>query len=569
MSNRRRAVLLPLSLGVAGCDGGERYVHVPADLILTGGNVVTMDLSGPTGATAIAVTNGRVVGVGTDAGIAQWTGPNTVTESIAGKTVIPGLIDAHAHLVWGGEDLEIIDLTTATSMDDLLKAVSDYAAANRTKAWAQGAGWDAPTFEGQMDKSLLDAIVPDRPVCLTSADGHSVWVNSAALAEAGITGATPNPAGGEILHESDGTPTGVLREAAEDLVLNIIPPFTDDVDDAGLTAALALAHSHGITTVVDANFAEEVMKTYQRADAAGTLGMRIYGAVEVSPGLDFHQINAIAAERDDVAQASPSGLLHIDAAKFYLDGVIESETAYMLEPYEDGTNGPKLFSDTQLDQHFSQADAAGLQIHIHMIGDGAVRQGLDAIERLSADGPENSDRRPLFAHIEVIDPVDLPRFAELGVYADFQPLWAFPDTYISTLTIPKIGDDRAAWLYPIGDMVTSGANVVAGSDWDVSDNNPFAAMEVAITRQDPDNPADTLNVNEAVDLDTIMAAYTRDGARAVFGENELGTITVGKDADFAVLDQDPWAISTTQLSDVTVSSTWVNGAAVWRAPTGG
>ena len=176
-----------------------------------------------------------------------------------------------------------------------------------------------------------------------------------------------------------------------------------------------------------------------------------------------------------------------------------------------------------------------------------------------------ADRRTLAAHIELIDPADVPRFAELGVYADFQPLWAYPDTYIVDLTLPVIGDERAAWLYTIGDVVASGATVVAGSDWDVSDINPFAAMEVAITRQDPDDPGEALGPEQAVGIDTILAAYTRDGARAVFGEDDLGTLEVGKYADLVIVAQDPYTIDLAALSDLVVESTWVGGAEVFDA----
>lgn len=553
---RRFTLILPL---LAGCAPAAR--PAPADTVFTGGMVRSMALDGAT-AQALAVRDGRVVFVGSGEGAAAYEGEGTRVVDLAGRTVIPGLIDSHAHLVWGGEDLQIVDLSVATSMEELLAAVSAWAAANPGAEWVQGSGWDAPTFEGQMDKALLDAIIPDRPVYLGSADGHSAWVNSVALALAGITDETADPPGGIIVRDDSGEATGVLRESAEELVLGLIPPFTEEEDDAGLAQALELAHSHGITTVIDANCAEEVLGAYLRADAAGTLKLRVYGAVEVLPTLD-PQVDAIVAERDDIT----SDLVHVDAVKLYLDGVIESGTAYLQEPYSDGTNAAPLFSDAQLDRFFLAADDAGLQIHLHAVGDGAVHQLLDAIERLDQVTPvaQAADRRTLAAHIELIDPADVPRFAELGVYADFQPLWAYPDTYIVDLTLPVIGDERAAWLYTIGDVVASGATVVAGSDWDVSDINPFAAMEVAITRQDPDDPGEALGPEQAVGIDTILAAYTRDGARAVFGEDDLGTLEVGKYADLVIVAQDPYTIDLAALSDLVVESTWVGGAEVFDA----
>ena len=549
--------IVALCMVCLGCSHGTPGSPIPADLVLQNGRIYTMDLALPE-VTGLAVSDGRITMVGTDEEAAAWIGPDTVVEDLGGRAVLPGFVDAHTHLVWGGESSLIIDLTVATSMDELLAAVTAYATANPDEAWVQGSGWDAPTFEGQMHKSLLDAIVPDRPVVLTSADGHSIWVNSVALEMAGITAETPDPAGGVIEHDEDGEPTGVLRESASSLVLFLVPPFTKAQDDAGFATAQALALSLGITTVIDANGAEEVLGAYARADAAGTLRLRVYAAVEAFPSELYPlQISAIAAMRDEIS----SELLHISGVKFYLDGVLESGTAVLNEPYEDGSNGRQLFTDAQLDTYFGQADGEGLQIHVHAIGDGAVRQMLDAIERL----PDQADRRPLAAHIELIDPVDVLRFAELGVYADFQPLWAYPDPYIVDLTIPVIGEDRAPWLYPIGSMAASGATLVAGSDWDVSDMNPFAAMEVAVTRQDPDAPGDVLYEEERVDLATILAAYTRDGARAVFAEDDLGTLTPGKLADLVVLDRDPFAIGSEELSEVKVLSTWVEGQAVFRA----
>lgn len=547
-----RRLTLPLLLGACS---PEATPPRPADVVLTGGVVYTME-PGALAMEAVALSEGRIVAVGSSASIAAYIGPDTTVEALEGRAVLPGFVDAHTHPVWSGAELQTVDLYEVASMEELLAVVEAYATSHPDEPWVQGGGWDAPTFEGALDKALLDAIVPDRPVFLASADGHSAWVNSVALATAGITADTPDPPGGAILHDADGEPTGVLREDAVSLVADWIPAYSDALVDAGLAAALADIHAFGITTIIDANVEDWTLDAYGRAEAAGALNLRVYGAVEALPAGGRSQIADIVAMRD--AYASP--LIAISSVKFYLDGVIESETAAMIDPYEDGTNGELLFTDRALDSLFAEADEAGLQLHAHAIGDGAVRQMLDAVERLPP-----GERRPLAAHIEVIDPLDVPRFAALGVYADFQPLWAYPDAYITELTVPFIGADRAEWLYPLAAVAAEGGTLVAGSDWSVSSMNPWEAIEVAMTRRDPEDPAgEVLTPQHRVDLLTILKAYTADGARAVHAEADLGTLTPGKLADLVVLDRDPFATAEADLSEVRVITTFVGGVAVHR-----
>ncbi len=547
----------------SGCNTGAAVT--PAEVVFTGGTVYTMETtpsvaSDMEGSAFVAVTGGRIVAVSSADDAAAHIGPDTRVEDLAGGVLFPGFTDAHMHLAWGGVGLELIQLSDATSTPDLLRIVTEYATSNPEDAWLQGGGWDAPTFEGLLHRAVLDAVVADRPVYLLSADGHSVWVNSAALAAAGITACTRDPAGGSIERDEAGDATGVLRETAVALVDTVLPATSAAQIDAGIRAGSAAASAVGITTIIDANTDVDGLDGYLRAEAAGTLTVRVHAAVEADPARGAHQIANIAALRTEYA----SDLVHVDGVKLYFDGVIESQTAFLVDPYADGNNGEQLFTDARIDELFAAADAEGLQIHVHAIGDAAIRQLLDGVERLAvAHGA--GDRRPLAAHIELIQPIDVPRFAELGVYADFQPLWAYPDSYITELTVPVIGADRAEWLYPIGDIALSGATFVAGSDWDVSSQNPFEAIEVAVTRQDPDVPGDILTVGQRVSVGTILAAYTRDGARAVFREEELGTITAGKLAELVILDRDPFAVASAALSDVQVRATFLGGVAVYRA----
>lgn len=552
----------------------------PAELVLTGARIYTMDPAAPgavantvadTVADTVAIGGGRIVHVGSRASVQPFIGPDTRVEDLGGRTVLPGLHDSHTHLVWSATELEGVRLTDATTIEELLARIAARAAATGDGSWIRGVGWDGSRFEGKLSRALIDAIEPDRPVYMTSADGHSAWVNSAALARAGITATTPDPPNGRIERGPDGNPTGILREAAMARVASKLPPYDHAQVDAGLAKALAEAASHGITSIVDADAEDWMLAGYNRFAKHGRLTVRVHAAVEVAPARDLASqratIEALRARHD-------SALVRVNAVKLYVDGVIESRTAYMLEPYVDGSNGTPNFTDAALAEAAIVFDRAGFQLHAHVIGDGAVRQMLDAIARTrQVNGPR--DRRPLLSHVQVVAPADIPRFGALDVYANFQPLWAYPDPYITELTIPVIGPARARWLYPIRAVHEAGAVLVAGSDWSVSDMDPFDAMEVAVTRQAPETGAErgpggetaaALVPEQRVALQEILAAYTIHGARASFVEDELGSITAGKRADLIVIDRDPFAIDPHELSEVRVLRTLLDGYEVYRAP---
>ena len=562
-----------------------------ADLVVTDGHIYTMDAAKSV-IEAMAVAKGAIVAAGSNADVANCTAKQRV--SLAGHTVFPGFIDAHTHPSESGTELQTVDLTTVVNLDELVLTTKSWASAHPRAKWVQGGGWDQSIFEGTNPRALLDAAVPDRPVYLGSADAHSAWVNTRALTMAGLmeTG-VPDPAGGRIERDANGVPTGVLRETASDAVGDLVPDYPRAMIDAGTESALAMMRQFGITTVIDADAPDWVLKAYQRFDRRRKLTARVYAAVSVEPDAGIEQIDGIVAARKRFA----SDRLHVNAVKFFLDGVIESETALMLAPYASGRNGPQQFSPEDLDELFEAADDAGLQLHAHALGDGAVREFLDAVERLSAHHPERS-RRPIAAHLEVIDPADVPRFGKLAVIADFQPLWAYPDPYITKLTTPAIGAARTEWLYPIAAVANAGGRLAAGSDWSVSSMNPWEAIEVAVTRRDPADsgrglvPAGTtggevvpdaetgaaltsatsdntlggaLSPHHAIDLGAIIAAYTTGGAYAVGEEDRLGALTVGRQADFVVVSVDPFTIAAEALSDVEVLSTWLAGERVYAA----
>lgn len=537
------AVLAVLLVGCGPKDG--------ADLVFLGGVVRTLD--DPPLAEAVVVEDGRIAYVGDNRGARAHVGRDTDVVRLRGRALIPGMIDAHNHLLWSGTELLDVDLYEATTVDELLVPIVEKAA--EQEGWVRGAGWDLSTFAGQLHRGLLDEAVPGRMVYMASSDAHSAWVSTAALAAVGVDASTPDPPGGIVERDADGLPTGILREAAMDLVAEALPDYPVEQIDQGLDDALVEASSYGITTIVDPYVEDWMLAGYLRRDAEGTLGLRVFGAAWVDAGSPASDV----ADAVDLRARYRSAHVEVNAIKIFLDGVIETQTALLIEPYVDGTVVEPLFTEEALRLVLAAADSEGLQVHAHVIGDGAVRQLLDGMAWLEAERGQ-TDRRPLLAHLELIHPDDLPRFAALGAYADVQALWALPDSYITDLTWPVIGAERAEWLYPIGALYDADAIVVAGSDWSVTSMNPFEAMEVAVTRKDWEDPeGEVLTPQHRVTAEQILRAYTIDGARAVFLEDEIGSIAVGKRADLVIVDRDPLAVEPEDLADLRVDATWFEG----------
>lgn len=555
--------LLVAALALLGCKptmvGGSGF---PTTLVLRSGTVYTMDDDG-TVAEAMVVRDGEIVYVGDDAGTRAYDGENTTVIEISDKAVFPGFHDAHTHLIMGGTDRLYVDLFAADTVEALVATVAAWAEQNPEAVWIQGGGWNMAAFDGLLHKSQLDAVVPDRPAFLYSLDTHTAFVNSVALERAGITADTPDPEHGQIERDDKGEPTGVLQESALELVAELIPPYPVDRVDEGLALAMREANQFGITTIIDASVRDWILAGYARADAEGSLTLRVHAAVWMEPKLldDLGRIEALRSRYS-------SDRVRVDSVKFFVDGLIESETAAMLEPYTSGSNGTLIYTDEELREAAIALDAMGFQLHAHLIGDKATRQFLDILEAvIAANG--SRDRRPQLAHLEVVDPDDWPRFAALGAHANFQMQWAYPDPYILELTVPVIGEERSNYLYPIGALHAAGATIVAGSDWAVSSMNPFEAIEVAVTRQDPwTNAGEVLTPQHRIDVETAIRAYTSAGAEATFSEDLVGTLEVGKRADFVIVDRDPFGIPASELSEVQVEGTWLDGEAVFEREQG-
>ncbi len=559
MTRAARAGVLLAAL--AGCRAAA-----PADLVLRGGVIYPFAVdSAP--AEALAVRDGMVVYVGGDGGATALIGRATRVIDLGGRVVLPGLHDTHVHPRGGIAMTEIV-LNDLQDRQAILDTVRSWAARHPERSWVRGRGWQLPVFPGANPRrEWLDLAVPDRPVYLVAADGHSAWVNSRALDLAGVTRDTPDPPAGRIERDPSGQPSGTLRESAMELVERHLPPRTPEETVAGLLRALAMANRYGITSLHDGAAGPALLAGYATLDREGRLTARVTAALQTDPAAGPAQVESLRVWRGRYAGTR---YFRPAAAKIFADGVMEPRTAWLLEPYlrAGGSRGLPNLLPGAMDTLVTALDAAGFQVHVHAIGDAAVRMALDAFAAARrANGPR--DARPIVTHLELIDSTDIPRFAALGVVASVQALWAYADPYITEMTEPFLGPARSRWLYPIGALARSGAIVAGASDWSVSSMNPFEAIQVALTRR---GPSDTLagpawNPAQVVDLNTMLRAYTTAGAHASFTEAVTGTLEPGKAADLVVLDRDPHRSLPTRLHQVRVLLTLLEGREVWRDST--
>jgi hypothetical protein len=568
--NRKGCVgLLILALCCSGLTrqaSGQGAAPKPADLVLRNGAVYTLD-GARSWAEAVAIASGRIVYVGSESGIARWIGPVTRVIDLRGKMALPGFHDSHVHAASGGVMLGACNLSAATTQEQILKIIRQYVAEHPELSWITGFGWALSAFPGaNPHKKLLDEIAPDRPVALTAMDGHSVWVNSRALALAGITKETPDPANGHIERDpKTGEPTGTLREMAIKLVEKFVPQPTEKDYVEGLQRALSLASSYGITSLCEPSLREEeilqkILNAYAELDRRGSLMARVRSSVAADPVKGMEQVAGLVVKR----RKYQGRRFHTDTVKVMVDGVIESRTAALLDPYLGGEErGRPMWEPEALNQMVAALDREGFQIHVHAIGDRAIRMSLDAFEKARAANGRRDSRHHI-SHLQLFDPADLPRFRRLGVIANFQPLWAQPDEYIK-IDEALLGPERSRWLYPVGSMVRTGAVVAGGSDWPVTSMNPLEAIQVAVTRRIPtDGPGPAWIPEEVVDLPAMLAAYTINGAYGLFQENETGSIEVGKAADLVVLDRNLFEIPAHEISKARVLLTLLEGKAVYR-----
>lgn len=522
---------------------------------------------------AIAVTGGRISAVGSRADVELLIGPATTVHRLDGETLLPGFQDAHIHPVQGELTATSCDLN-GLEVDQFGEAIVAYAAGHPDRDWIVGAGWSVTDFpDAAPRRADLDALVPDRPVLLWSRDGHSAWVNSRALTLTGMSAATPDPVGGRIVRDPDGSPSGTLREGAISLVAELVPPPNGDEHATALASVQRRLHALGITAWQDASVYDSAacarqLEAYRAAAEAGSLQARVVAALFWDPRRGVEQIEGFLEQR----ASATIGRLSAGTVKIWVDGVVEGLTAAMLDPYLDqhgvatGSRGMALVPPEELRETVIALDHAGLQVHLHAIGDAAVRSALDAIEAARhSNGP--SDLRHHIAHIQVVHPDDLPRFRALGATANMQPIWACHEPTMDERTIPFLGAERTAWQYPFASLLRHGARLAGGSDWPVSSANPMLEMEVAVTRvSELTRSGDPFLPDERLSLDEALAAFTIGSAHVNHLDAETGSIELGKLADLVLLDRNLRDPSAGPIGDAGVQSTWVEGLEVYARP---
>ena len=511
---------------------------------------------------ALLIEDGRVLALGSDA----LSGSADLTIDLAGAFVMPAFADGHAHPLFAGRESQGPKVNGLQSVAEIVAEVKRFAEASPDSKWIIGGAYEAAIVErGDFDSHWLDEAVNDRPVLLHAVDHHTIWVNSKALEIAGITSATKDPDGGTIARRADGSPKGTLREpAAMDLISKLAPERTlqDELDAIAWASDQYLAA--GVTSAMDAWVEDGMTEIYIEAAKTGHLNVDMNLTFLAQPEKWRSRVNYYNEMRA-LVEALPAEIgLTAKSVKFIGDGALSAGTAAILEPYLDDptSNGLLIWSDAELIEASTVFDKQRLQLHIHAIGDAAVRQALDAIEAVIASNPA-WDRRPVITHAQLIDPIDLARFAALGVIANFQPLWTYLDPMNKELILPRIGETRNNQQYQLRKVIDSGAQLSFGSDWPITDFTPLVALAVPVHRRSPDHqPPQGWSIEQAISIEESMHFYTAAVAQQLFREADFGTLEVGKVADFIVLDRNPIETNPHEVRDIKVLATYRRGQKV-------
>jgi len=528
--------------------------QAPADVVLTGGTVWTASLEA---GSALAVRDGRVVAVGTDADIDPLIGRGTQRIALHGRLVIPGLLDAHTHFMEGGFSLAAVQLRDAATPQEFARRIGAFARANPGE-WVLHGTWDHELWGGELPRrDWIDSLTGDTPVFVTRLDGHMGLANSSALHLAGIDGETADPPGGALVRYPDGkTPTGILKDAAQALIAQVIPPPSDAARDRALAAAATHALSRGVTLVTDMGSWDD-LATYRRARARDALPLRVYSVVPIAT---WRRLAAYVA-----AEGKGDDRLRWGGVKGFVDGSLGSTTAWFYEPYldEPGTRGLTVTDTAILRDAILGADDAGLQVIVHAIGDRANDWLLDVFSEARAASPGRM-RRFRIEHAQHLSRGAIARFGAEGVIPSMQPYHAIDD---GRWAVKRIGPERIKTTYAFRDLLDAGAKLAFGSDWTVAPLDPLLGIDAAVTRRTIDgaNPAGWVP-EQKISVEEALRAYTVDGAFAAGIEALVGSLVPGKYADLVVLSDNVLSMDPSGLSSVRVELTMVEGRVVYRAP---
>jgi predicted amidohydrolase YtcJ len=560
---------LMVSAAFNGCVFAQQSARIaPADILILRAKIYTVNSAMPW-AQAVAIRNGKIVAVGSNEVVEKMRGIGTKVIDAGGKVVLPGFTDCHVHFYEGALALGRVSLDGLTTVVEIQKTLREYAAQNPGDSWILGRGWNYAVFgeEALPNKKYLDELFPNRPVFLEGFDGHSYWVNSKALEMAGITKSTPNPVNGFIVHDpTTGEPTGALKEDADALVTKIIPQPNEAEKLNAFRTGMKWANRLGVTRVHSAGGDYQYLALLDELRQEKQLSVRFY----ISYRLDSYELRKQDLEAiESNRKKYRDDWIDTNAAKMMLDGVIETHTAALLEPYTDlpSTKGAIFWDLTKYQYAVTELDKRGVQLFTHAVGDYAIRTALDTYE-LAERKNHTKDHRPRIEHIETIAGTDIPRFAKLGVVASMQPLHAYPDADTLDVWARNIGPDRAAraWLWK--SIADDGGRYAFGSDWPIVTLNPWQGVQIAVTRQTTEGkpvggfvPSQRLTVAEAV------KGYTLDAAYAGRREKTEGSVETGKVADLIMIDRNIFEIDPGNIGETKVITTIVGGEIVYETET--
>ncbi len=480
-----------------------------------------------------------------------------------GAFVIPAFLDGHAHPIFAGREAAGPKINGLSSLEEILKEVKNFAEKNPTMPWIIGGAYEAAIIEaGAFDAHWLDSVVFDRPVVLHAVDHHTIWVNSEALKRAKINEKTPDPSGGTIARRPDGSPQGTLREPnAIQLILNCAPPDSINSDVEAIKRACSAYLDAGVTAAIDSWVEKDMAQAYLAAAQSGDLTIAMNLSFLATPTTWREKVTEFNSFRSEFASLPNPDLVLANSIKFLADGALSAGTAALIDPYLDNpdSHGIKIWADKELLDAVTTFDALGYQVHIHAIGDAAVKQALDVIEAMMKINP-HWDRRPVIVHAQLISDEDLPRFNALGVIANIQPLWCYLDPMNKELILPRLGKTRNDRQYRLRTLIDTGATIAFGSDWPVTSEVPLLALAVPVNRLAPGvHSEDSWNISEAITMEESLTFYTANAAYQLFRESERSSLKVGMKADFLTLNRNPFETPPHEVASISIKSVYQNG----------